>query len=215
MGAVFIIGVLSVFLISLLGSESPGFCWGVEVGDEFHFDIGVFGFIETDPDHPLDYVPFLGYNNTQIIARITSLPTVAGNLSAAQFIGIVNELKVECVFTNGTEISPNAIEGYYVNFGQTSICEIVSRAILPVGHWNLVDRLFPDEPENPWWCNTYLSDELGASMYFGYRYANVDAGSGWSTYVNLTSGMPLTVTHWELSAHTGSWIDYRVAIELV
>lgn len=195
--------------------ESPSFIWGVEAGDEFQFGIGVYGFIIADPGQPLDSVPFLGYNNTQILVRITQLPAITDELSTAQLIDIVNELKVECEFLDGTEITPDAIEGLYVNFGQTSICEIVSRAILPMGHWDLVDSFFPAEPEIPWGCNTYLSNKLASSMYFGYRYANVDAGAGWWSHVNLTSGMPLIVTHWEVSAHTGLWLDYQVVLTIV
>ncbi|NHJ14156.1 MAG: hypothetical protein EAX95_10800 [Candidatus Thorarchaeota archaeon] len=209
--AAVVLAVTPIILIPIL--MAPRFEWGIEVGDELQFGIGVFGTYGINPGISIYPVPFVEYNNTRIICKIVNLPAVGGIYTADQLITLVQELKIECEFTNGIEIPPEAIDGYYTSQTKASICTVLSRAILPVGGWDTINGFFPEEPENPWACYTYVSKKLTECMFFGYRSANIDAGWGWGAHLNLTTGMPFTVTHWEQSFTPGYiWLDYRVEI---
>ncbi|MFW9927740.1 MAG: hypothetical protein ACFFDM_13405 [Candidatus Thorarchaeota archaeon] len=187
---------LSVPLIYLvhvgLQTTDVQFHWAVEVDDEFEFDIQVLGYMNNASEE----VPFADFNNTRIVAKIVDLPNITLVNNETELIDVVNSLKVECRFDNGTGITLNNRHGYYERSNR-SIPEIVSRAFLPVDGWSFIDSLFIDDDGFQGYPDWYFSRFEEDSFFMGYGWYFIDFGYGWKAHLNLTTGSPLSIEHWE------------------
>jgi hypothetical protein len=196
-----IILVLSTSVIFLYQFALPAtdvqFRWEVEVGEEFTFDVQVLGHMDTYNylNNASESVPFVEFNNTQIVARLVYLPNVTLVNNKTELIDVINSLKVECRFNNGTEIPVDNRHGFYPRSNR-SISEIVSRAFLPVEGWDFIDSLFIDD-EVSYDSHWYFSRFEDNSFFMGYWSYYFDFGYGWKANLNLTTGLPLTIEHWE------------------
>lgn len=172
-------------------SEPLNFRWEVEVGDEFSFQIEVLGW----DYNGTEAVPFIEYNNTQIIARITHLPNVSLVDNETEFLDVIGILKAECRFSNGTEIPIDCRDGYYwdTNF---SLPEIVSRAIFPVGGWDFIDGLYDDTPYTGY-ADGRLSKFDDDGFFYEDAWFYYDFGHGWRVYLDLSDGSPNMIEFWE------------------
>jgi hypothetical protein len=185
---------VSVFIIFLLMNGPVAelqFQWGLEVGDELLYEVKVRG-LNNNASIPLPYVKF---NNTQIRMRIVSLPNVTLLNSSEEMINVIGYAKTECEFANGSEIATDSRDGYVMN---TSIPEILSRAIIPIDEWAHIDSYFPDDyGQSQYEANTYLSKTEQQWFYIGYYYFHIDFGYGWDANVSLSTGTPISVIQWE------------------
>jgi hypothetical protein len=202
--------MVSLYIISLM-IEPPAtetqFRWGLAVGDELLYEIIVQG-ANNNVTRP---IPYAKYNNTQIRMRVVSLPNVTLVNSSEEMINVIEHLKTECEFINGSIISTDSRDGYYMN---TSIPEILSRAILPVDGWTHIDDYFPnDVGQNQYSSNTYLSKMSQNWFYIGYYYFYIDFGYGWYGYLMIGTGFPISVIQWETDSICIG--HYNVTLNLV
>lgn len=187
--------VLALFLMPLImgppTTEPPDtqFQWGVSVGDEFLYSVKVHG-SNNNASIP---VPFVKFNNTQIRLRVVSLPNVTLLNSSEEMIEIIEYLKTQCEFENGSSIPTDSRDGYYMN---TSMPEMLSRAILPIGGWTSIESYFPNETSQ-YESRTHLSKMEQDWFYIGYYYFYIDFGYGWDANVSLSSGAPISIYQWE------------------
>lgn len=191
-------GVLVIMLIILLGlntTSEPPFViteleWNIEVGDSLIFDLNVTA--ESDSFNELWQSSWTHLNNTRVIANVTSLPLIQQiyYTSAEYLESIVMTLKVSCRFENGSQLSET----------DRFIESLVSKALLPVCRWDYLDHLFSDQPVPEWqmyepdyrWGITIDED----AVFFGEYGESWHYTKGWSTKVNMTSGVPLMIeTH--------------------
>lgn len=166
------------------------FSWAVNEGDEFFFD--------TTVDGQYSYTSFipeelLAAANISISVKIVSLPDCFIE-SEQDFISLINTVKVSCTYLNGTDLSYDAA---------SSLNAFVSRFILPIGGWEYIDWLYPDNKDddaarNGWIIDSYLSESQEDRFYFGYYYSYIDSGNSWGAYISTATGIPQHI-------HTGAF----------
>ncbi|MFX0054849.1 MAG: hypothetical protein ACFFAX_03295 [Promethearchaeota archaeon] len=187
-----VIVAISVFQLPPFSPSEPlNFRWGVEVGEEFSFQIEVFGWDYNGSEA----IPFIEYNNTQIIARIVQLPNVSLVDNETEFLDVIGILKVECRFSNGTEIAMDCRDGYYGNTN-VSLPEVISRAIFPVGGWEFIDDLYDDIPYTSY-PDGKLSKFDGDGFFYEDAWYYYDFGHGWRVHLDLSDGSPNRIELWE------------------
>ncbi len=197
-GLILSLGIIAMLLsigFFYLGSRSNHtLIWGIEIGDEYLYDVSVFGYDNNSQ------VPFIGLNNTRIIVRVTDLPEIPQQLNFQSFLANVLEItKTDCWFENGT---------YFTQTWRDGINELMSRCILPVGDFELIDSL-----TNGTLDNGYGSSFSEGSFYIGYHYFIVDFGHGWEGNVTLDTGVPVVTSLWDFSWHPpGEWFNYGITL---
>ena len=185
-GFVVIAGIIVVMVIlpSVL-KPSHSLRWGVEVGDQFTYRVLVDGYLRVeDPenDSNIIYQPafFAPMNNTVIIATVARLPPLAAWFDDSSFVSeVINQIKVNCTFENGTSIQ----EEFH-----NEIAAIMSHCILPVGDWPFLDLLFLDSPTDAFFTG-YLSKAHMNCFSISHRTWAIDGLFLWTGNVSLTVGM--------------------------
>ena len=73
---------------------------------------------------------------------------------------------------------------------------IISKCILPIGGWSLIDTFFPNSSEDlGLYPDTYLSEISGEFFRFGYfKLINDDVSMRWFADINMTNGIPANIT---------------------
>jgi len=183
-------------MLSLPSPEPIRFRWGVDIGDDFYFDIEVEGSMNNESNP----VPFMTFSSTRIHVVITTLPNISSLDSEEGLVEVVSSQKVLCTLANGTEFADDHSEGFYSS-SSTTISEMISRAILPVGGWSFIDDLFPDDLASDVAhgadSNTFYSWIDQESFFFGYRNWYIDFGHGWDACLDKDTGVPISIHHWE------------------
>lgn len=187
--------------------DAVAFSWEISVGDEFVFNITASGINSTN-----SYLNPLV--NTTIQVRITSLPNDT-ILSEEDFRNLVYSDKVDCMFSNGSEI-PYPLKA--------DISRFVARFFLPVGGWDFIDSLYPDsisdiaeEPGNEF-INTHLSQFYDDAFYFGHIANIIDDfndGNGWSGNISLTNGVPFSMEWWGFSFSSPDFYRWVLRLQLI
>jgi hypothetical protein len=95
-------------ILSLSSPEPIRFRWGVDIGEDFYFDIEVEGAMNNESNP----VPFMTFSGTRIHAVITILPSVSSLDSEEGLVEVVSSQKVLCTFANGTEFADDHSEGF-------------------------------------------------------------------------------------------------------
>jgi len=182
--------------------QSMTFSWAIEEGDVFIFDVSVTG-ITTTGTMSLP-PPLASMNNTRISVEVISLPNVTIIFYARNFIeNIVEYLKTSSTFVNGTSI-PVEINTH------------ISMSMLPIGGWNHLDTLFPNEISRPIMEHeSYLSARLRNSFYFGYSLNETYDQSEWHGIIDLNTGVPQMVWFWVYRASQPWSYWYNVTMSLV
>lgn len=163
--------------------------WNIKTGDVLTYEINVTGGRD-EPNQPFSYL-WAHLNNTRILVNVTHLSVLLAFYTAEDFIESVVEVpKVTCRFENGTPLSDSDL----------FIESLVSKALLPVTSWEAFDLLFPDqwsgesqmyEPDYTWVAGF---DE--GQFFFGYLGISWHYTKGWSSRINMTTGVPLMIeTH--------------------
>jgi len=201
--------VVLVILPSVL-KPSHYLRWGVEVGDQFTYRVLVDGYLRVeDPenDSNIIYQPafFAPMNNTVIAATISRLPTLAAWFDESSFVSeIVNQVKVNCTFENGTSIQEEV---------QSEVATIVSHCVLPVGNWPFLDSLFPDSGDNPGYPTVmYLTKACPECFSMSHRTWAIDGQFSWTGNVSLTTGMPTVAEDVAYTPSTGYYHLIRLIL---
>ncbi len=208
-----LIVVVLTFVITLSGGflteyvrQSMTFTWGIEVGDEFVYEVSVTGNTSTSTQvRP----PFLEpMNNTRIIVEIVSLPNLTLYYYGNQFVeDIVEYPKTSLRFENGSDVPT---EFYYTINSQ------VSRCILPSGAWGHLDSLFPNQinqaiPEQ----ESFIAVNRRNSFFFGYWLNETSLESEWHGQIDFSNGIP-NVFSFSLWRQGQPWLyTYNVTMTLV
>ena len=176
------------------------FYWEVEVDDTHQYRVrswggaggGVIDF------HEVEYI--LGLNGTTITVAIESLPSFDDVIDANSFFtNIVLQDKVKCTHANGTELS-GAVG--------LEITEAISGCILPLGSWNALDNLFPNEnhgwnPDTESLATILYEDRF----YISYSWSGTfDDSGGWYGNVTLADGVPSQI-RWGYFHSIGVYIE--------
>ena len=173
------VGAIIVFLPGPLDLEELSWC--VEVGDTLRYDVrawgeALLGSVPTSLVHPL--------NDTSINATVVNLPTFDLIHNAATFrSGVIFKNKVNVFFTNGTAL---------YEWANTTLCEVISGCILPIGDWLTLDSLFPDDPPGFASAEDYLTTRLHDDLFiikYGW-WGNIDDGGSWTGNISLSTGVP-------------------------
>lgn len=197
---------LSFGYISETVRESMVFSWAIEEGNVFDFDVLVMG--NTSSGSTTIPPPYAIMNNTRIRVMIVSLPNVSIIFYASSFIdNIIEYQKTSCSFVNGTDI-PVA---YY-----TAINTVMSQCMVPIGGWNHLDALFPNDINRPFMeQESYLSQHLGSSFYLGYKKATSNSEREWHGIIDLDSGVPLEASFQVYQVGQPWTHSYNVTMTLV
>ena len=214
---VIVVGSISVLGLVMAGLLVPGILfpssmrWAMHNGFSMSFIVHVSGF-HMDPldsstyDETTPQYWFL--NNTNFVVQISDLPPLESGFTSESFASqILEHLKTSLILpiisANGTELpSSNYL---FLN-------ELVSHSLLPVGGWDMIDSFYPDDPEFPYQCDTYLSSNTTTSFLIGHRVYNTDAGFGWNATVDLERGFPLQATTWASQFYGSIWFSYTVTL---
>jgi hypothetical protein len=194
LGVVLLATSLGLFyLVPLL---NPEFEWGVDVGDELLFEIKISKY-ETWEDWVIydssegDWIPLGIYpedNGTQFIAVIRNLPTLNGIADSSQLRIVIESVKVECRYNNGSAHSAS----------DSVLNSIVSYFLLPTGGWSSIQFFFPIEGYNPYRTGIM---KIGCILYDSYFFMGiasmvVDYTIDTRANISLSNGVPSSVT-WE------------------
>ena len=213
-GAGVIVGVvvLAAFSVGLLtpGSpnESPEFTWIAQTNDTLTYQITVYRGTHFTSE---SFQRYDNLNNTFITLNITSLGDVQEITNEIQFTAMVETEKISILLPvlheNGSEVTDPQAE---------LVRSTISKCILPVGGWSFVDDYYSDldEPvDYSFSCNTYFSFIESDSFVFGHVQFNVDAGKGWHSTMNTTTGQPLVVEWWDRDFIMHR--DYQIIMTLI
>ncbi|MFW9810727.1 MAG: hypothetical protein ACFFE6_15230 [Candidatus Thorarchaeota archaeon] len=205
--------VVLTVIITLAGTfvteyvrQSMTFSWGVDVGDEFLYEVSVTGNTTTTTQIlPPIFAPM---NNTRIVVEIVSLPNLTLYYSDIPFIqDVINHVKTIVRFENGSDIPT---EFYY------AINNHASNSILPIGAWGYLGSLFPNQI-NQAISNQemYISVTKPDSFYFGYWLNETTSTSEWHGILNLNTGVPIDFSFSILRIGQPWVYSYNVTMTLV
>lgn len=211
-GAVAIVGVVVVaaFSVGLLtpASQSPEFTWIAQTNDTLTYQITVYRGTHFTSESIQGYD---NLNHTFITLNITSLGDVQEITNETQFTTMVETEKVSILFPvlheNGSEVTVPEAE---------LVRSIISKCIFPVGGWTFVDDYYSDldDPgDYGFSCNTYFSYTESDFFVFGHVQFNIDAGRGWYSTMNTTTGLPSQIDWWirDYIIHR----DYQIVMMLI
>jgi hypothetical protein len=155
--------------------------WSVEVGDTLRYDIRAWG-EAWGGSVPISLV--IPLNDSSIDVTVVDLPTFNLIHNAATFRSeVIFKNKVDCLFTNGTEL---------YEWANTTLSETISGCILPIGDWLTLDALFPDDPPTYGPGGDYLTTRLYDDLFtikYGW-WGNIDDGGSWTGNISLSTGAP-------------------------
>jgi hypothetical protein len=197
-----IIGVsctIAIDTVAILPWEIPTyeFSWAVSVGDTFVLGVTA----ERSGDSTFYEVPpaLLPVIDTQILITIASLPNCTIS-SEAEFLSLVETLKVDCTYDNGTNLPSETVN---------ALREIISHHILPIGGWGYIDWLFPNsiyEIETPsnFIYESYLTSLSETHLAFRYIWSYGTYQNYWDGVIYLSTGLPFSIETGE-SGMDSSW----------
>lgn len=197
---------LSVGFLTEYVRESMTFSWGIEVGDEFVYEVSVTG--NTSTGTQVLPPPLEPMNNTRIIVEIISLPNLTLYYEGTPFIeDVVEHLKTTSRFDDGSDI-PNQF--FY------AINSHASRCILPTGAWGHLDSLFPNQVNRAIPSQeSFMAVGGTSSFFFGYWLNETTNESEWHGIIDLNTGMPV-VFSFSIWREGQPWIySYNVTMTLV
>ena len=198
-----IIGIITVsaiafVVIQILGgntTENSNLKWAVNEGDEFSFSVNVEGSESVWYGAVTSYE--YNWSSDNITIRIIELPEIPRPIDKDTFItDVISPVKIQCI---STEIPEN-----YTPI----LVSLLSKFLLPIGSWDLLDMLFDDSlpsEGNPWtndleFDTDYFAGNLTQSnFYFGQiRFGNYFPNwstSRWNGWSNLETGIPESATY--------------------
>lgn len=183
------------------------FQWHVQVGDSFIFTVHVTG-NATSGGVVLDS-PFASMNNTMIRSEIVDLPNISIFMRLANFMDeVVKFPKTSSEFENGSAIPIQH---------RSQINGLVSRCLLPVGSWALLDSFYPDRvemPQNVTEVETYIGSDLGGIFRIGFARISTNQASGWHGQLDKSTGVPLWMELWAWSNVSPYRYSYNVTLIL-
>jgi hypothetical protein len=158
--------------------------WDVEAGNTFQYDIRAWGYSQYGAVISGQVVPL---NGTSITVTVVILPSFEAIHDAESFASeVIFRNKVTCTFTNGTALN---------QWENTTLCEMVSGCILPIGDWSTMNTLFPDDnpgfTPNGEFLTTILYDDWFIIEY-GW-WGTFDVGGHWTGNVSLSTGIPSSI----------------------
>ena len=209
-----ILGVVSYRLLNstmVWTVEEDQMGWAMEEGQTLTYMISVEGYERVfSTSNYTDYpTPYEHLNRSLIQVMISNLPQVNKTFSKTSFITeIVDFLKTNIISSfeleNGIQISESEV--LFLN-------EIISKALMPTGGWNVIDDFYIDQPINKFQCNDYFSVTGQSVFIMGNRYYNIDAGHGWNATIDMLSGIPLTIHWFDSKYHGNEWHVYEITLE--
>ena len=155
--------------------------WGIEVGDQFSYNVDVFGYYVYD-----DVNPCSALNGSIVVFELTSLPSIPAYCDRFKFIdSIVDEPKASVTFNNGTSLDSECA---------SILTTLFSNSLLPIGDWSYIDGLYYDQArgglgapvQDPWYSR--LSRD---SFFFGETHISCVGAPGWNAEVSLEDGVPI------------------------
>lgn len=186
----------------------PDLEWAIKEGQEYKYTVRVYGYrrvVDPENDTLVYYnLPFFTpMNNTRIIMNTSSLPSTPLPANQDAFTErVIEHMKTTCRFENESAI-PLV---FYDRINQ-----VLSHCLLPIGNWEYLDSLYPNEVENPFTPGMYISKmcsehfEIGHILWTGYGEEN------WYGNVSLTLGIPISAESYVDSVDT----DARTRIRLI
>ncbi len=186
--------VLAAFIVGFNPTDpmdSPSFTWAAQTNDTLTYQITVY---RDDTYFVSESIPrYDELNHTLITINITSLGDVQEITNETQFTMMVETEKITIMLPirheNGSEVTVQA----------ELVRSIISKCILPVGGWSFVDDYYSDldDPDDyGYWCSTYFSYAELNTFVFGHLDFNLDAGNGWRSTMNTTTGLPSIIDWW-------------------
>jgi hypothetical protein len=208
---VIVISVIGIILIQNMNNNmiNSNFYWGIEEGANFKYIVRVYGyrtFVDPENTSHIYYEPpvFVPMNNSVIIMNISNLPSIPTFVNENTFAELVIECaKVTCQLDNGSTIP--------LNF-KDRLNRLLSHCIVPIGDWDTLDSMYPDEVENPFTPGKYISRkylgyfEIGHILWTGFGEEN------WIGNVSLSSGIPFSGESYVDSVDTGAETIIKVVL---
>ncbi|MFW9804661.1 MAG: hypothetical protein ACFFFC_18535, partial [Candidatus Thorarchaeota archaeon] len=189
--AILVVNLVSLAMVFHAVSYSGNLYWGIEEGDQFSYSVESTS--EYYGGEFLDYY-LLELNNSIIVFTIESLPEIPLYCDSRAFCeSLVNHVKASAVYENGSSISPDI---------ENDAKSLFSHALLPIGDWNYIDRLFYDSPrggfgsrvQDPWFSKSY-----GDYLLFGWISIGCTGAPGWDADVSYENGVPLIIRTYPIS----------------
>jgi hypothetical protein len=181
-----VVGILAINLLALTtayhGATYAGdLTWGIEENNQYSYSVVVLsGYY--------DIPALLELNNSVIIYTIENLPEIPQYCDKSLFCeSIVNYNKASVVFENGSSINPDI---------ESTVISLFSNAVLPIGNWFYIDRLFFDQPrgglgadvQDPWFARSQYR-----SFLFGSITITCTGTPGWDADISYGDGIPITI----------------------
>jgi len=173
--------------------------WPYNIGQELTFRLEIFGYRYSGSD---TRTPYSDLNNTVFYVNITSLPIPHAILLRNGFLQTMEHIKTITYLENRTRDSEE-------------LNQLVSRAIIPSGAYDLIDRYFIDISLDRSMHDCYISSISDTLLIYGHSYTFVDEGDGWNCVINMTSGYPVFVEIWEWEICPATDEDYRIILSLI
>ena len=212
-----VLGSLVLTLV-ILGVVSYGLFnstmeWNVEEDQTLTYMISVKGFERyySGSNYTYSPTPYDHLNGSMLQVKISNLPQVNKIFSETSFVtevvkfsktSIVSPFELE----NGTQIIESEI--LFLN-------GIISKALMPIGGWSIIDGFFIDQPINEFLCDDYFSFTGQSVFIMGFRYFNIDAGHGWNATIDLSSGIPQTIHWFNVKYYGSNWYVYEITLESI
>ncbi len=176
--------------------------WSLDVGDSFVYHIVVDGWELNYTESYHEHIPtvFMKYDGLYVIAEIVSLPFLGFYLNGDDFKQVIDHQKVHVVFENGSEI-PTEVS----NMAES----MISRCVLPIGGWQLIDWFYPDIPASFPYPPIYTSSSSDTSFHFGYDSLDIDLTTRLRGDISFDDGIPSKISYYRSHG-----LDYAFNITL-
>jgi hypothetical protein len=207
-----IILLVIITVVGILTTQEiyvPDLEWAIKEDQEYKYMVKVYGYrciIDPENISQISYDPpfYTPMNNTKIIMNISSLPSTPLPANKDAFAErVIEYMKTACRFENESAI-PLVFHD--------RINQILSHCLLPIGNWEYLDSLYPNEIENPFFPGVYISKkcsehfEIGHILWTGYGEEN------WYGNVSLTLGIPISAESFVDSVDTGARTRIRLIL---
>jgi hypothetical protein len=187
--------IIAVVPVSIYLSNTRMISWPFAEGSILNFRINVYGFCYHSS------VPYSHLNGTLLHANITTLQDLRF-VSEFSFNYLVAKIRTT---TNLDNESP----------APTELNQLISRSIVPLGIYHVIDSWFGDEPERRDTFQANFSSVRNGQLVYGFSHGSVDLFFGWKCVVNITTGYPISIETWRNENLPYDYLNYQIILTFI
>ncbi len=187
--------IIALVPISIQFSNTRMIMWPFAEGDILNFKIDVYGFCYHSS------VPYSNLNGTLLHASISTLQDLRFSFELS-FNYLITKIRTTTHLDNGS-LAP------------VELNQLISRSIVPLGIYHVIDSWFGDEPERSDTFQANFSSSGIGQLVYGFSYGSVDLFYGWKCTVSTTTGYPISIETWRDENLPYDYLNYQIILTFI